>query len=275
MKILKETDKIKKFEEETGRRAIWKGAVTEYFLKWLRDPENFFQNPDNYIMTPEMKQFEQTTKRRARYRGVITDEFKAWIEHNYPHLTHRYPPLKVETIRYQGVVYKVHNAALVLRDKAIKDITEIEGLDKLSELRFLNLSQNQIIEIKGLENLRNLKELYLNHNQIKEINGLENVILLRHLELNNNQITEIKRLENLNSLEHLELNNNQITEIKGLKKLTSLFWLKLNNNPILKIEDINEFPINLELINMYPNSLSEDQYRKIYKKFSIPDEDHP
>ena len=45
---------------------------------------------------------------------------------------------------------------LNLLGEGIKDITEINGLEALTELQVLNLSKNQITEIKGLEPLNNL-----------------------------------------------------------------------------------------------------------------------
>lgn len=45
-------------------------------------------------------------------------------------------------------------------------ITEIKGLEKLTNLVFLSLENNQITEIKGLERLTNLIWLILQNNQI-------------------------------------------------------------------------------------------------------------
>ncbi len=64
---------------------------------------------------------------------------------------------------------------LDLREKNIKKITEIKGLEKLKNLRFLNLKHNNISEIEGFENLENLKELILGGNEIVKIRGLNNL----------------------------------------------------------------------------------------------------
>ena len=65
----------------------------------------------------------------------------------------------------------------------MKDIVEIEGLEKLNQLKVLLLAYNEIKEIKGLKHLTNLQELSLNDNQITEIKGLENLTNLRTLYL--------------------------------------------------------------------------------------------
>jgi Leucine-rich repeat (LRR) protein len=52
-------------------------------------------------------------------------------------------------------------------DKEITDISEIEGLQKLSNLKELCLSNSKIREIKGLEQPTHLQELKLGNNPIK------------------------------------------------------------------------------------------------------------
>lgn len=46
----------------------------------------------------------------------------------------------------------------------IKRITDIEGLDRLKNLKILNLEENNLTEISNLEELTELEVLYLNEN---------------------------------------------------------------------------------------------------------------
>jgi len=89
---------------------------------------------------------------------------------------------------------------LDLSRKGIKNISEIEGLEALTELRVLNLSKNQISEIKGLDTLKNLVELDLSSNIITEIRGLTNLTNLRKLNLKENRFINIEGFENLINL---------------------------------------------------------------------------
>lgn len=70
-------------------------------------------------------------------------------------------------------------------------ITKIEGLDNLSNLIYLDLSNNQITKIEGLDNCINLELLKINYCFIEKIEGLHNNIDLKFLSLKNNQITKI------------------------------------------------------------------------------------
>ena len=47
-------------------------------------------------------------------------------------------------------------------------LTDVKGLEKLAQLKVLQLYDNQITNVKGLENLTRLTKLYLWSNQISE-----------------------------------------------------------------------------------------------------------
>lgn len=110
----------------------------------------------------------------------------------------------IEGKEYRGV-QKEGILTLDLSGKEIKDISEISGLEALTDLQILKLSNNQIGEIKGLETLKNLLKLDLSYNKIREIQGLNNLINLKNLNLKGNLFVTIKGLENLIKLKHLNL----------------------------------------------------------------------
>ena len=112
---------------------------------------------------------------------------------------------KLKFVTVRGTKYYVLDNTLYLSGAGIIDITSIKGLENLTDLEKLDLSNNQIREIKGLENLTSLKVLRLDKNRINEIRGLETLTHLRELHLNGNKIEELKGLEALSNLKILEL----------------------------------------------------------------------
>jgi len=162
----------------------------------------------------------------------------------------------IEYVSYNGEKFEVKDFKLELSDKAIKDITDIEGLENLIKLKSLDLSKNQITEIIGLENLVNLKSLNFNNNQISEIKGLENLTDLSWIDLGRNQITEIKGLENLTKLRYLDLGGNKITEIKGLENPTDLTRLYLGGNQITEIKGLENLT-KLTYLHFRGNQITE------------------
>jgi len=165
-----------------------------------------------------------------------------------------------------GKRIKVINNELKLDGREIKDITKVQGLGELINLRKLWLNKNDITEIKGLEKLPNLQELYMRLNKLKSLKGLETLTNLQVLDLRDNQITEIKGLETLTNLQLLRLSKNQISEIKGLENLRNLRALFLSENKIKEIKGLDSL-INLRELWMNKNQITEikelDQLTKL------------
>lgn len=141
-----------------------------------------------------------------------------------------------------GKEYNIWEGKLNLINKGIKDIREIEGLNKVYELIDLNLAGNQIKFISNLDNLKKLKILNLRNNLIGTIKGLENLKNLEELYLDGNKIQEIQGLNNLVNLKVLNLNSNQLNKIQGLENLINLERLYIGDNylPQNLIEELGE-----------------------------------
>ena len=104
-------------------------------------------------------------------------------------------------------------------------LTNLKGLEKLTQLEELELYNNELTDVKGLEKLTKLKELNLDGNKLTDVTGLEKLDQLTWLNLQNNQLTSVKGLEKLTQLKELSLHSNydltkaQITELqKALPK---------------------------------------------------------
>ncbi len=138
-------------------------------------------------------------------------------------------------IKYKGNVLttvRITAKELRLSNKGIKSIRDIEGLDRLVNLRTLYLGENKITKIEGLDQLVNLEKLRLNYNQIAKIEGLDRLVKLKVLNLQENKITKIEGLDQLVKLVELDLYRNRITTIEGVDKLVSLKKLDLYENPL-------------------------------------------
>ena len=120
-------------------------------------------------------------------------------------------------------------------------LTDVKGLENLTQLEALYLSDNQLTNVKGLENLTQLTHLDLNDNKLTDVRGLEKLTQLRELDLGYNQLTDVKGLENLTQLTILNLWVNQLTDVKGLEKLTQLMDLELSANQLTDVKSLEKF----------------------------------
>ena len=82
----------------------------------------------------------------------------------------------------------------------------------LKQLTELNLRRNQLTDVKGLEKLTQLNQLCLDVNKLTDVKGMR---------LSKNQLTNVKGLEKLTQLRFLGLKNNPVlpkAQIAELKK---------------------------------------------------------
>lgn len=105
------------------------------------------------------------------------------------------------------------------------------------EIFALDLSGNQIVDTKGLEKLEEVTYLTLADNQISDISNLPNHIF--DADFSNNQIQDINSLLKVkDSLYNLNLENNKISDISCLKQIPNLQTVDIRYN---KISDISVF----------------------------------
>ncbi|MHA2086881.1 MAG: leucine-rich repeat domain-containing protein, partial [Promethearchaeota archaeon] len=179
------------------------------------------QNP---YQTAQLKR--SITRRDLGYRKVVENEL----------LEKRMKFVQFHNMRFRIVKLKYGGLKLSIVDRGVTNISDIIGLNLLTDLEELDLSQNRIKEISGLETLTNLRVLRLSSNYISEIKGLENLESLEELYLDGNFINELKGLENLKYLGMLDLSSNNLTEsedllLKNLENLSFLHKVELKGNP--------------------------------------------
>ena len=102
---------------------------------------------------------------------------------------------------------KVIEAAI--RKAAKKPTGELTKAD-LEKVTTLFFGGNKLTEVKGLEKLTQLTELYLESNQLTNVTGLEKLPNLMYLWLPHNKLTDVKGLEKLPQLSILYLHGNPV-----------------------------------------------------------------
>ncbi|MFX0083752.1 MAG: hypothetical protein ACFE94_18530 [Candidatus Hodarchaeota archaeon] len=127
-----------------------------------------------------------------------------------PHKTLNIP--SQEYVILQGAQYRVQSKSLELKNKGIKTLSDIEGLNRLWYLKKLDLSQNQISSMIGLESLINLRVLKLSHNHIQHIESISSLNNLQILLLDNNQLKEFRQsdLPQETTFKNIDISRNPI-----------------------------------------------------------------
>lgn len=121
---------------------------------------------------------------------------------------------------------------------AYRDISNLEGIQHCTDLRYLALDDNEIIDISALSNLNDLTSLSMSDNQIVDISVLSNLTNLTWLYLNTNRIVDISALSGLINLTTLGLQTNKIVDISVLSGLTNLAMLSISDNEFVDIRTL-------------------------------------
>ncbi|XP_039271513.2 leucine-rich repeat-containing protein 9-like [Styela clava] len=97
-------------------------------------------------------------------------------------------------------------------------------LGRLVNLKALFLQGNEISKIEGLEGLHELRELVLDRNKVKVIgeNSFANQWNLQELHIEENRIRDLGNLHHLENLQRLYLGMNRIQDMMELEKMESL-----------------------------------------------------
>lgn len=140
------------------------------------------------------------------------------------------------------------------------EVTKIEELGHLHELRILELGSNRLRVIEGLQNMTILQELWLGRNRIRTVEmcglksllkislqsnrltsmlGFQECINLEELYLSHNGISKMEGLSTLVNLKVLDVSSNKLTAITGIENLSRLEDLWLNDNQIASLEGID------------------------------------
>ena len=151
--------------------------------------------------------------------------------------------LGFDNVKYDTVGYDYLTVELQIGYAEIHH-EDLELITELTNLTTLKIAYSKInTKIQGLEKLTSLRWLTIVYSQVSKIEGLNGLSGLDMLELFNNNISKIEGLDSLTKLDILDLRNNQIDTIQGLDSLSNLKGLGISNNNIPE-KEIKEFQAN-------------------------------
>ena len=137
-----------------------------------------------------------------------------------------------------------------------KQITDVSGIEKFTNLKTLDLEYNNISDITPLSSLTKLTDLRLHSNNISNISPLQTLTNITYLSLGINKIRDITPLSALTKLKTLGLGENEISNISPLQTLTNITWLSLWDSKITDITSLSSLT-NLETLYLNNNEISD------------------
>ena len=123
-------------------------------------------------------------------------------------------------------------------------ISTITGLEYCKNLKYLDLSNQDLYEISSLSTLTGIEHLNLfNNPRVEYLSPLTNLTSMKYLNLESCEMTDVKYIENMKSLSYLNLiSRKDLTDIPPIKDFTKLEVLKISSAPIKNISFIINMP---------------------------------
>lgn len=128
---------------------------------------------------------------------------------------------------------------LVLESCAVTAINPLVGL---SNLEYLDLTNNSVADLTAITALEHLKDLYLTNNPVKSITYLNSCLELERLHIENCGVSRLSSLAGNTSLQELYASNNEILDISVLSDCVSLSVLDISDNQVKDVSVIASLP---------------------------------
>ena len=177
-------------------------------------------------------------------------------------------PTEVESIKLKRKTYEVINSELYLKDKGIRTLSELKGLEGLKTLKVLDLSENFISNLKELGSLTSLEVLNLQDNCIEDMSGIEKLKNLKTLRLHGNGIYEVDELNKLKNLKIIDLDSKRkMDDVEYLKCLLNSLLIK-EIKPICRAFKMTNYSklTKDRLINHFGDTLRQEEIRDCIRK---------
>ena len=176
------------------------------------------------------------------------------------------------SVRYCGINNDGIKNLTNIRELCIDDNANIENLNHMTDLKLLTLIGTNNIGDEGIEKLTNLEELYVSNSDVSLITNLNHMTNLKILhacrEIDDSSIKNL-RLEEL----YINCNKNitNLNHMTTLKKLCAIGDCGIDNNSIKNLVDLEEFDAdgneNITNINFMTNLkvLSASTYDETFR----------
>ena len=147
-------------------------------------------------------------------------------------------------------------AKLTRLDVPNRGIQDLTGLQFATNLRLLNLNDNQVSDLSPIAGLINLRELRLHDNAVSDISVVRGLTNLTRLEFDESTVSDISVVRGLTNLTYLEFDHTLVSDISVVRGLTNLNHLEFHDTLVSDLSPVAGL-INLELLTFSHEGLSD------------------
>ncbi|TPP62780.1 Leucine-rich repeat-containing protein 9 [Fasciola gigantica] len=147
------------------------------------------------------------------------------------------------------------------------NVQNLDNIERLINLRYINLDYNHLKSLKGISHCTNLEEVSAEHNFISTMEDLERLKKLKRLLLGNNAIKSLLTIKegDFQSLQIISLRSNNIFRLSGIHLCKGMRELYLGNNQISELKSILQIKTlpHLTVVDLNGNPITQklENYR--------------
>jgi len=135
-------------------------------------------------------------------------------------------------------------------------VTDLSPLAGLTNLKSLDLSNNNIANLAPLAGLTSITTLFLNNNRISDLSPLAKMSQMDGLYLDNNRISDVTPLAGMTKLSLLSMESNNVTAVSPLAWMPTVHYLYVDGNPITDANALATMT-NLEYLGVSHTGISD------------------
>jgi len=155
------------------------------------------------------------------------------------------PIMGSEFYQYLGQIVHTEHVDLSGNDS----ILNLEPLNKLSNLKEVNVSGTGITDLMPMRNLNKLENLDISNTGVNSLEPLHYCILINQLRMKGTSISDLSVVPTFTSIATLDIGGTKVTSLDAIKDMTTIKDLRLNHTSIKDIAPVSSL-LNLEMLNI-------------------------
>jgi Leucine-rich repeat (LRR) protein len=147
-------------------------------------------------------------------------------------------------------------------------IQNLEPLNKLSDLKQVNVSGTGVSDLMPLRNLNKLEILDISNTGISKLDPLRYCILINQLRIKGTPISDLSVVPAFQTLSTLDISGTKVNSLEVLRDMTTVKDLRINHTSVNDLAPIASL-VNLEMLNISSTPVDNLDALKNLSKLSI------
>jgi hypothetical protein len=130
-----------------------------------------------------------------------------------------------------------------------KVITDLTPINRLSDLKSVNISNTGVSDLMPLRNMNKLESLDITNTSVSTLEPLRYCVLITQLKMRGTRVSDISPVASFPGLTILDAGNTGISTLENLEELTAMVDLRINNSKVSDLTPVAGMT-KIEMLNI-------------------------